>query len=71
MQTVGWNTTTFGVQPDFAAVANASGCYGRRIERVTEIREALEEAVELNKQGVPVVLDFPVGQDMSHFKRAE
>lgn len=71
MQTVGWNTTTFEVQPDFAAVALASGCYGRRVERVEEIREALEEAVELNRKGVPVMLDFPVGQDMSHFRRAE
>ena len=71
MQTVGWNTTTFQVQPDFAAVARACGCYGRRVERIEDIRSALEEAVDFNGNGVPVVLDFPVGQDMSHFKRAE
>jgi len=71
MQTVGWNTTTFEVQPDFAAIARASGCHGRRVDRADEIAPALQEAVELNRKGVPVVLDFPVGQDMSHFKRAE
>ena len=71
MQTVGWNTTTFEVQPDLVAVARASGCHGRRVERLEEIGPAMEEAVELNRKGVPAVLDFPVGQDMSHFKRAE
>jgi len=70
MQTVGWNATSFQVQPDFAAVARASGCHGRRVDAVEDIRPALEEALQLNKKGIPVVLDFPVGQDMSHFDRA-
>ncbi len=71
MQTVGWNATTFDVQPDFAEIARASGCHGRRVESIDDIGPALQEAVELNEKGVPVVLDFPVGQDMSHFERAQ
>ncbi|MBN1855795.1 MAG: thiamine pyrophosphate-binding protein [Dehalococcoidia bacterium] len=70
MQTVGWNTTTFTVQPDLAAVARACGCHGRRVETLEGIRPALEEALQLNNKGIPVVLDFPVGQDMTHFDRA-
>jgi len=71
METVGWNTTTFTVQPDFARWAEACQCYGRRIEKPSEIRPALEEALKVNKEGIPAVLDFVTGIDMSHFKRAE
>ncbi len=70
MQSVGWNTTTFEVQPDLAAVARASGCHGRRIDHSHDLRSALEEACRLNSEGVPVVLDIPTGLDMSHFERA-
>ncbi len=70
MQTVGWNTTSVDVQSDFAAVARASGCHGRRIDGPDEIRPALEEALELNYKGVPVVLDCPTGLDMSHLERS-
>ena len=71
METVGWNTTSFEVQPDFEAVARASGCHGRRVESSSELRPALLEALELNGRGIPVVLDIPTGLDMSHFRRAE
>ena len=71
MGTVGWNTTSFEVQPDFQAVARASGCHGLRVNCAEELRPALEEALGLNHQGVPVVVDVPTGLDMSHFKRAE
>ena len=71
METVGWNTTSFEVQPDFQAIARACGCHGRRVESSSELRPALQEALELNKQGIPVVLDIPTGLDMSHFRRAE
>jgi acetolactate synthase-1/2/3 large subunit len=71
MNTVGWNTTSYQVQPDFQAIARASGCHGRRINGSGELRPALEEALRLNTQGVPVVLDVPTGLDMSHFERAE
>jgi acetolactate synthase-1/2/3 large subunit len=68
---VGWNTTEFQVQPDFAAIARACGCHGCRVEDAASLRPALEEAMRLNREGVPVVLDVPTGLDMSHFKRAE
>lgn len=70
MNTVGWNTTAYRVQPDFQAIARASGCHGRRVESTAELRSALEEALRLNAQGTPVVLDVPTGLDMSHFERA-
>jgi len=70
-ETVGWTTAEFHVQPDFAAIARASGCHGRKVDHAEGLRPALEEALQLNRQGVPVVLDVPTGLDMSHFKRAE
>ncbi len=70
MESVGWNTTSFKVQPDFIKWAEACSCYGRRIEQPSEIRPALEEALKANRDGIPAVLDFPTGIDMSHFKRA-
>jgi acetolactate synthase-1/2/3 large subunit len=68
---VGWNTSTFKVQPDFTKWAEACKCYGRRIERTSDIKPALEEALKVNKRGIPAVLDFVTGIDMSHFKGAE
>lgn len=68
---VGWNTSTFEVQPDFSKWAKINKCYGRRIEKISEIKVALKEALEANKKGVPAVLDFITGIDMSHFERAE
>ena len=70
METVGWNSTQVEVQSDFAALARASGCEGRRVEGPEDIRPALEEALELNRRGVPVVLDCPTGLDMSHLERS-
>jgi acetolactate synthase-1/2/3 large subunit len=70
MQTVGWNTTKVDVQSDFAALARASGCHGRRIDGPEDIRPALAEALDLNRKGVPVVLDCPTGLDMSHLERS-
>lgn len=71
MNTVGWNTTAYRVQPDFPAIAVASSCHGRRIGSAEELRPALEEALSLNSRGVPVVLDVATGLDMSHFQSAE
>ena len=68
---VGWNTSTFKVQPDFVKWAEACKCYGRRIEKTFEIRPALEEALKVNKKGIPAVLEFVTGIDMTHFERAE
>lgn len=71
MNTVGWNTTSFRVQPDFPAVARACSCHGRRVESADELRPALEEARSMNARGIPAVVDVPTGLDMSHFQRAE
>ncbi len=61
----------FTAQPDFAAVARASGCYGERVDRSTEIKPALERALQANSEGRPAVLDFIVdGWDFAPgFKR--
>lgn len=71
MADAGWNTATFQVQPDFVKWAEASKCFGRRIEKPSEIRPALEEALDANSKQIPAVLDFVTGLDMSHFERAE
>jgi len=71
MEKVGWDTATFKVQPDFVKWAEACKCYGRRIKRPSEIRPALEEALKVNRKGIPAVVDIVTGIDMSHFERAE
>ena len=50
----------FDVQPDFTAIAEASGCYGRQVTEPEDIRFALEESLKQNLEGVPAVLDFVV-----------
>lgn len=45
--------------------------HGRRIEKPSEIRPALQEALKVNEKGIPAVLDFVTGIDMSHFERAK
>jgi len=50
----------FEAQPDFAAVAEACGCYGGRVEEASAVRPALENALRQNAAGVPAVLDFIV-----------
>ncbi|KON30881.1 acetolactate synthase [miscellaneous Crenarchaeota group-15 archaeon DG-45] len=50
----------FEAQPDFAAVAEACGCHGERVDEASAVRPALEDALRQNEAGVPVVLDFIV-----------
>jgi len=71
MTAAGWNTSTFQVQPDFVKWAEACQCFGLRIEKASEIRPALEEAIKANERGIPAVLDCVTGLDMTHFQRAE
>jgi acetolactate synthase-1/2/3 large subunit len=71
MMSVGWNTTSFEVQPDFAKWAESCQCYGRRVEKGSELKPALEEALKANEEGKPSVIDVAVGLDMLHFERAE
>jgi acetolactate synthase-1/2/3 large subunit len=54
---------SFGVQPDFAKIAEACACYGERVEDPRNIRGALVRALEANASGVPAVLDFLVAED--------
>jgi len=68
---VGWDTATFQAQPDLIKWAEACRCFGRRIETASEIKPALKEALKANERGIPAVLDFATGLDMSHFQRAE
>jgi len=70
-EAAGWDTSTFKVQPDFVKWAEACKCYGRRIEKPSELKPALEEALKVNGEGIPAVLDVVTGLDMSHFQRAE
>jgi len=67
----GWDVSTFKVQPDFVKWAEACNCYGRKIEKSSDIRLALEKALKLNEKGIPAVLDFVTGLDLSHFERSE
>jgi acetolactate synthase-1/2/3 large subunit len=66
----GRDTATFKVQPDFVKWAEACNCHGSRIETPSDIRPALKEALKVNREGIPAVLDFVTGIDMSHFERA-
>jgi len=50
----------FEVQPDFAAIAQASGCYGERIELPEQIAPALARALQANESGQPAMLHFIV-----------
>lgn len=64
-------STDYEVQPDFAQIARASGCYGEKVENPEAIRPALERALKANREGLPAVLDFIVdGWDFAPgFKR--
>jgi len=63
--------TDFKVQPDFVKVAEASKCFGERVERPGDIRSALERALKANLRGTPAVVEFIVdGWDFAPgFKR--
>jgi acetolactate synthase-1/2/3 large subunit len=52
--------TSFKIQPDFALIARACGCFGEKIEDPEQIKPALGRALDANNRGVPAVLDFVV-----------
>jgi len=54
--------TSFGIQPDFALVAQACKCYGEKVEDPDQIKPALRRAINANTRGVPAVLDFVVSR---------
>jgi len=53
----------FKVQPDFVKLAEASECYGIKVERPSEIRAALQSAVKANKENIPAVVDVTIQHD--------
>jgi len=71
MTWAGWDTVSFQVQPDLVKWAEACQCYGKRVEKASELKPALEEALRANRAGKPAVVDVAVGLEMTHFKRAE
>ena len=54
--------TDFNVQPDFAKIAQACGCYGERITDPTDVKDAIARALTENEKGIPAVLDFIVAR---------
>ena len=64
-------STDYKVQPDFVQIARANQCYGERVEKPQDIRDALGRALKATRKGVPAVLDFIVdGWDFAPgFKR--
>jgi acetolactate synthase-1/2/3 large subunit len=50
----------FQTQLDFVLIAQASKCYGEKVEDPRQIKPAIGRALEVNKQGTPAVLDFIV-----------
>jgi len=67
----GQDIATFKVNPDFVKYAEACKCYGRKIEKSSDIQPALKEALNLNSKGIPVVLEFITGLDLSHLDRSK
>ena len=57
--------TSFGIQPDFALIAQACKCYGEKVEDPDQIKAALSRAINANTQGLPAVLDFVVSRKES------
>jgi acetolactate synthase I/II/III large subunit len=55
--------TEFTVQPDFAAIAEACGCHGERVEDPSDVEAALGRALAANAQGIPAVVDFIVARE--------
>ncbi len=53
--------TKFEAQPDFVKFAEANKCYGERVEKPSEIRGALQNALKSNRDNVPAIVEFVVG----------
>jgi len=54
--------TDFAQATDLAAIAEAQGCRGIRVDKAEEVEPALEEAKVLNAQGTPVLLAIKVAK---------
>jgi acetolactate synthase I/II/III large subunit len=54
--------TGFEVAPDFAAIAEAQGCRGFRLTDPGAVDETVARARELNRSGVPVLVDAQIAR---------
>jgi len=54
------------IDTDYAAIANAFGCLGLRVERHADLRPALDEAL---KSGRPSVVDVVIDREEKMFKK--
>ena len=52
--------TGFAVPVDFAAIAEAQGCRGIRVEHAADIDAALAAALAANRQGIPALVDVEI-----------
>lgn len=48
----------FEEQPDFVKWAQSQKCFGVRVERPGELREAIDRALKSNREGVPALVDI-------------
>ncbi len=55
-----YSHTSLGMSPDFVKLAEAFGCYGERVEKPEELKDALHNAFE---SGKPAVIDMIVGNE--------
>ena len=63
--------TAFSVPVDFAAIARAQGCVGLRVVQAAALDDALAEALEANRDGVPALIDVEIEPHHyhEHFER--
>jgi acetolactate synthase-1/2/3 large subunit len=54
--------TGFEVGSDFAAIAEAQGCRGIRVSDTARVDAAITEARDLNRKGVPVLVDAQIAR---------
>lgn len=54
--------TGFEVVSDFAAIAEAEGCRGIRVTEPEQIEAAVEQALSLNRTGMPVLIDVRIAK---------
>ena len=55
-----YSHTGLGMSPDFVKLAEAFGCYGERVEKPDDLKDALHNAFE---SGKPAVIDMIVGNE--------
>jgi len=54
--------TKFEVSPDFVALAESQGCKGIRVTKPAQVEPALTEALSVNGEGTPVLIDCHIAK---------